>query len=108
MAKSTISRYSVPWQSYHDSLRELAGDGVESVVRIMREHTIRYGEPLATSLKGTRSTIQQLLSPRMKYKRLCKGTIIIIPRNLVSDLLQSWKLGIWVLIVKSSHNGSMK
>jgi len=79
MAAATITRNAIPWQAYFRKREEETGDHMERCETELKNAVPRYfiyTEPSRNSRTAFISLPRKLV--------ICSGTIIVVPRNLVS------------------------
>lgn len=79
MAAATISRHSIPWRKVLDDHHEQTGEELTSCVKIMEDQVPIYEIP-PIPIRSNRSST---FATPPEQIRLCKTTIIVVPRNLV-------------------------
>jgi len=84
MTAATLVRYSIPWRKALDDHHEATGEELTSCVKVMEEQQSYYDIP-PTPIRHSRSSTFATPPERV---RLCKTTIVVVPRNLVHQ----WQL----------------
>jgi len=79
MAAATISRHSIPWRKVLDDHHEQTGEELTSCIKIMEDQVPIYEIP-PIPIRSNRSST---FATPPEQIRLCKATIIVVPRNLV-------------------------
>jgi hypothetical protein len=82
MAAATIGRFSVPWRPFFESLEE-QGQTHENCIKACRESCGSYIIPPETTKHPTRNCTSPYTRDPARHLRLCSGTIVIVPQNLV-------------------------
>lgn len=86
MTAAALARYSIPWRKAFDDHHERTGEELTSCIKIMEEQKSYYEIP-PTPIRYSRSSTFATPPERI---RLCKTTIIVVPRNLIHQ----WQLEI--------------
>jgi hypothetical protein len=79
MCIATAGRYSLPARSYFSRIERETGEELLSCHKTIAEHEVDYFIP-GKAPRSNRRTV----TPPPKRMVLCSGTIIVVPRNIVS------------------------
>ncbi|OJJ40644.1 hypothetical protein ASPWEDRAFT_22808 [Aspergillus wentii DTO 134E9] len=81
MAAAAAGRFSLPWKNHFDSLSR-AGESYFRCIQACESNRGAYIIPTHTARHGGRSGVA-FPRPPAQHLRLCSGTLIIVPPNLV-------------------------
>lgn len=102
MAAATAGRFSIPWKSHFDQLRE-AGMNLDRCVQACERNRGTYTIPPPPSKYKSREGAKP--RPPPIHLTLCSGTLIIVPPNLVDHWkheIETHTEGLKVLILRTS------
>jgi hypothetical protein len=82
MCIATAGRYSLPARSYFSRMERETGEELISCNKTISEHEVDYFIPGKAPRSNRRS-----VTPPPKRMILCSGTIVVVPRNIVSPII---------------------
>jgi hypothetical protein len=82
MAAATLGRFSVPWRPFFELLEE-QGQTHENCIKACWEYCGSYIIPPETTKNPTRNCASPYTRDPARQLRLCSGTIVIVPQNMV-------------------------
>lgn len=83
VAAASLSRTPIPWRVYFENLRDREGLNMSECMRIMEKQKPEYEIP-PTVFRQQRHS---MTSSPAERRRLCSGTLVVVPKNLVHQ----WK-----------------
>lgn len=105
MAAAAAGRFSLPWKSHFELLRD-SGVFYERCVAACEKHRGAYTIPPPPSRYGNRESATYTRPPPT-HIRLCSGTLVIVPPNLVDHWKHEIAIhteGLTVLILQTSSD----
>lgn len=106
MAAATAGRFSVPWKSFFENLSR-EGEFHDNCVRACMEDAGSYIIPPDITKNPTRNSASPYIRDPAQEVRLCSGTLVIVPPNMVDhweNEILTHTTGMKVVVLRSNSD----